>query len=887
LLTKYCDYPVAFCTLRKIPMLRKGSINGTLQRGKLTALLWYVLPIIWQNRGRNLAAVLAIAAGIGLATAIHTINQTAVGEFQSALARVNGAAQLQVRGTLAYFDETLLDTVLALTDVMEASPVIEITTTPANQPIAQDRATDTFKVIGIDWLRAPRVTPDLMPQFNRANANGTASLLFSDNTVFLGQRGAKDITPATQLVLNTAVAPKRYAIAGSVSLNDERRLVMDIATVQQDFALIGKLSRIDLLLKPGISIKNFQAKLQSLLGESIRVVEPTDEAQRMSNLSRAYRVNLTVLALVALVTGALIVFSTQGSMVLKQWSQLALMSLLGATRRWILSVVLAQGLILGFFGTVLGIALGWALAALLLQTVGTDLGGGYFSGQTSLPHLSFLEIVVLTLTGLLTGLMASWLPARAALATRSADALKPGHAEHVMSRNARRWPAVTLGLLGLALSFMPAIAQLPLAGYAAIACWLFAGVAAVPWMVTGLLAKVARRFSPYSWKHPALWLALQRIGQSPGLAIQAIAGVVASMALVTAMAIMVTSFRGSVANWLDQVLPADLYARFRTGTVSGFTPEDQLRIASLPFVERAEFLKAFELNLRNDMLPVAVLARQIDPLAPGKTLPINGAVQMLSGADQAAGLLPMYVSEAMVSLYNMNLGSVHSLRLPEVQNPVNFKVVAVWRDYARQTGAIQIQLSDFRQLSPDKRANDVALWYKAKADKAQATQALASLNFDGKPLEWRSSEQIRQISLKIFDRSFAVTYALEAAAILVALIGVAASFSAQALARQREFGVLHHVGVSPKTIQRQLLLEGGLLTFMGAIWGVALGFAMAWILIYRVNPQSFHWTMDVSIPWLAIGLGVIVLSVCAALCARLSAAQAGGQQALLSVRQDW
>ncbi len=857
-----------------------------MQRGKLTALLWYVMPIIWQNRGRNLAALLAIAAGIGLATAIHTINQTAVGEFQSALARVNGAAQLQVRGTLAYFDEALLDTVLAQDSVIEASPVLEVTTTPANQQIAQDRATDTFKVIGIDWLRAPRVTPDLMPQFNR-NGDSSAMQLFSDNTVFLGRRPTKDITPTTQLALNTAVAPKQYAVAGTVNLNDDRRLVMDIATVQQDFALLGQLSRIDLLLAPGASIKNFQTNLQRLLGDSVRVVQPTDEAQKMSNLSRAYRVNLTVLALVALVTGALIVFSTQGSMVLKQWSQLALMSLLGATRRWIFLVVLAQGLILGFFGTALGIALGWALAAVLLQTIGTDLGGGYFSGQTSLPHLSLLEIIVLSTVGLLTGLMASWLPARAALSARSADALKPGHAERVMGRNAKRWPALSLGLLGLALSFMPAIVQLPLAGYAAIACWLFAGVAAVPWMVTGLLAKAARHLSPYSWRHPALWLALQRVGQSPGLAIQAIAGVVASMALVTAMAIMVTSFRGSVANWLDQVLPADLYARFRTGTVGGFTPEDQLRIALLPFVERAEFLRAFELNLRNDMLPVAVLARQIDPLLPSQTLPINGEVQLLSSADRQSGLLPMYVSEAMVSLYGMNLGSIQSLRLPEVANPVKFKVVAVWRDYARQTGAIQIQLSDFRQLSPDKRANDVALWYKTNADKTQATQTLATLNFDGKPLEWRSSEQIRQLSLKIFDRSFAVTYALEAAAILVALIGVAASFSAQALARQREFGVLHHVGVSPKTIKRQLLLEGGLLTLLGSIWGATLGFAMAWILIYRVNPQSFHWTMNVTIPWLAIGSGIAVLSVCAAFCARFSAAQSGGQQALLSVRQDW
>jgi putative ABC transport system permease protein len=860
-----------------------------INRGSMTALLWYVLPLVWQNRGRNLAALLAIAAGIGLATAIHTINQTAVGEFQAALARVNGAAQLQVRGQLAYFDEGVLDTLLSSEDVLEASPVLEVATTPielkrslnateADNAISPSIA---YKIMGIDWLRAPRITPDLLPTATSTTSSG----VFAENTVFSGDAARK--LSDTELKLNTALGPKQYRLAGTVNLNDQQRLVMDIAQVQQDFGLQGKLSRIDLILAEGISIKTFRARVQPALPESVRLVEPADEAQRMSNLSRAYRVNLTVLALVALVTGALIVFSTQGAMVLKQWPQLALMSLLGATRRWLFAVVLGQGLILGVLGTLIGIALGWGLAALLLQTIGTDLGGGYFSGQKSLPAISFVEFTVLALVGITTGLLASWLPANAALAARSAEALKPGHAERTLGRQAAAWPAVLSGLAGLALSFMPAIAGLPLAGYGAIACWLFAGVAAVPWIVSGLLTRIARTLGPLSWRQPALWLALQRVGQSPGLAIQAIAGVVASMALVTAMALMVTSFRASVSGWLDQVLPADLYARFRTGTLSGFSPEDQAKITALPFVGRAEFLRSFELSLRDDRLPVGVLARNIDAQDPTKTLPITGAVAALTSGERAAGLRAMYVSEPMANLYGMTLGTTHALRLPEVPDPVQFKVLAVWRDYARQTGAIQIQLADYRQLSRDARANDVALWYKPDTDKAAALDRLAQLNFAGKPLEWRSSDQIRKLSLKIFDRSFAVTYALEAAAILVALIGVAASFSAQAIARQREFGVLHHVGVDTKTINRQLLLEGGLLTFVGALWGATLGFAMAWVLIHRINPQSFNWTMDVTVPWAALIGGVLILSLSAAWCARWSARQSGGQQALLSIRQDW
>jgi putative ABC transport system permease protein len=854
------------------------TVADTVQ-GRWTALRWYVLPLLWQNRGRNLAALLAIAAGVGLATAIHAINQTAVGEFQAALARVNGAAQLQVRGQLAQFDETIFDIVLAQEQVLEASPIIEVNSSLARQNQAADLAAKGYRVIGIDWLRAARVTPDLLPRTSEIQT------LLAPDALFVGKQNPPEQT--SELNLNTASGPKRYQIGGWVNLNDAQKVVMDIATVQRDFALEGKLSRIDLLLQPGVEIKRFQEKLQAVLPESIRVVQPTDEAQRMANLSRAYRVNLTVLAAVALVTGALIVFSSQGAMVLKQWSQLALLSLLGATRRWIFFAVLSQGLVLGIIGTALGIALGWVLAAVLLQTIGTDLGGGYFSSQISLPQLKWLDIVALSAVGIATGLLASWLPARASLAARSADALKPGHGEAVLGKNAAGWPAAGLGTAGLLLCFVPAIANLPLAAYLAIACWLFAGVAAVPWIVTGLLAKAARKLSQLTWKTPALWLALQRVGQSPGLAIQAIAGVVASMALVTAMAVMVTSFRGSVTQWLDQILPADLYARFSAGTVSGFSDTDKNTILSQPFVGRADFSRAFELSLSNNASPVAVIARQIDREAVRKSLPIVGELEPLTSADAAAGLAPMYVSEAMVDLYSMRVGTVHKLRLPGADATKPFKVVGVWRDYARQTGTIQIHWEDFAQVSTDLRANDVAIWYRPGTNQETAMSQLAKLDFNGKTLEWLASAQLRQLSLKIFDRSFAITYALELAAILVALIGVAASFSAQAMARQREFGVLHHVGVAPKTVNRQLLLEGGLLTLGGALWGVVLGFAMAWVLITRVNPQSFHWTMDISVPWLALAAGVILISLCAAVCARWSAKQASSAQALLSVRQDW
>ena len=194
---------------------------------------------------------------------------------------------------------------------------------------------------------------------------------------------------------------------------------------------------------------------------------------------------------------------------------------------------------------------------------------------------------------------------------------------------------------------------------------------------------------------------------------------------------------------------------------------------------------------------------------------------------------------------------------------------------------------DYQLMTGDTTANDAALWLKQGVDQVQINSALTNLQFGGRTLEWRSAKEIRDLSLTIFDRSFAVTYALEAAAIIVALIGVAASFGAQALSRQKEFAVLAHLGGSRQLMDRQLALEGGLLTLGGSVWGACVGLLMSLVLIHRVNPQSFYWTMDLTIHWLPIVLGISVVSFCAALCALWSGRRALVGGVLHSVRQDW
>jgi putative ABC transport system permease protein len=197
-----------------------------------------------------------------------------------------------------------------------------------------------------------------------------------------------------------------------------------------------------------------------------------------------------------------------------------------------------------------------------------------------------------------------------------------------------------------------------------------------------------------------------------------------------------------------------------------------------------------------------------------------------------------------------------------------------------------MRLTDYQALSGDNKVNDAALWLQEGVTPEQAIASMKRLPF-GEALEFSEPGEIYASSLNFFDRSFAVTYLLEMVAIVIGLLGVAASFSAQALARGREFGMLRHIGATRRQILAMLAVEGGLVTVLGVVLGFALGGCISLILVFIVNPQSFHWTMQLSLPWRGLLAVAFVLTASAALTALLSGRHAVSGNAIRAVREDW
>ena len=866
------------------------------------------LPEWRHHPWRHAVALLAVALGVALAASVQMINESALGEFAQALRSVNGQPDAALAASSRDgFDDALYARVTLDEGVALVSPVLEIDTVGRWQAHATADAAAAappvpLRVVGIDALKVASIAPALMPQpagSATGGGDGLARLLAPDR-IFLNPAARKALGPAAsgpgaRLALRTPAGWVTFTVAGQVAAGSSPLLVMDIAAAQTHWGRggpgdvstqrtgPGRLSRLDLRLLPGIAPADWQRRFEQAqaLPANVRWAVADEAVQRVSNLSRAYRVNLGVLALVALLVGGFLVYSVVSLSVAQRTPSLALLGVLGLAARDRRRLVLVEGLVVGTVGSLLGLAAGAGLAALALRLLGGDLGGGYFAGAAPSLAWPWPALALCGGLGVAAAVAGAWWPARQASGLSPAMALK-GLGGAVAGR-ASLWPGLGLLVAGGGLALLPPVAGLPLAAYAAVATLLAGGVVLVPAVVQAVVGGLLR------WQTLGALplLALRRAHFARQAASATVAGVVASLALSVAITVMVASFRNAVIDWLGSALPADLYLRPAGGAADSWVlpPDLPARAAALPGVQRVAASRQRPMLIQPDQPPVMLMTRALGAgtAAADAGLPLLGPALPLP-----AGELGVYISEPAAALHGWAVGAVLRLPIPgAAAGAVPVRVLGIWRDYARQFGAVVINAADYQRLTGDTRLNDLAVWLAPGAAAPEVEAALRRLAGPELPLEIASTATLRQMSLRIFDRSFAVTLYLQAVAIAVGLVGVAASLSAQVLARRKEFGLLAHLGLTRRQVITLVGAEAAAWLLAGALIGVALGLLMALVLVQVVNPQSFHWTMPMSVPvarLAALAAAVLLAGVATAL---WSARRAAGRSAVLAVKEDW
>ena len=819
------------------------------------------------DRVRTVLSILAVGLGVGVVLAIQLANRSAIQSFESSLVEIAGRANLSILGADGV-DELLLPRLReTLGPEVGISPVVEaLAVVPSTR--------ETLRILGTDIVQDSPVRETRLEQAE-LSPREFLLLLTDPRSIIVGEtfalrHGLRTGSKFPLLVsdrqeeftVRAVLAPQGVGkvLAGNIA-------ILDIAAAQLAFRRFGKLDRIDLVV-PRDQVPETRELLERELPPSLRVERPAERAEQTDKMMRAFRWNLTALSYVSLIVGAFLIYNTIAVSVVRRRSEIGTLRALGATSGQVLRLFLSEALLLGLAGGIAGVGLGRLLAGFALQLVSGTVNTLYAAAPPAPVILDWNLIWVAIGIGGLTALFSALPPALEASGVLPAEALQRGAHERQRHIAVRRYAA--LGILTLALaggaSLLPAVAGLPLFGYLAAFLVIVGFSFLMPLLLLAFMSVLdvpVRRMAGVEGR-----LAARGLAASPARISVLAMSLATAVAMMASVAIMVGSFRETVQIWAEQTLRADLFlkpaAQVAGASDASIPPEAIALVRSNPQVEAVDAFRA--LDIVYDERRVLLGAGEWPTLVRyGNLLFVDGRSPQEVMSD---GLSESVIVSEPFAIHS-RVGTGDRIQLDTPSGEYSFEVKGVYYDYSNDRGTVVMDRDLYRRLYRDDTASTLAIYLKPGASgqdvKAQLDRDLGE---QGYQFLITPNAVLQQAVLRVFDRTFAITYALEVVALLIAALGIANSLLAFVIERRRELGILRVLGASRGQLRKMILTEAGLVGLLGNLVGWAMGLLLSLILIYTVNRQSFGWTIQFSYPavFLALsGLAIWLVSILAAL----------------------
>jgi putative ABC transport system permease protein len=791
-----------------------------------------ILRPLWRDLPRTLLTVLAVALGVAVVVAIDLAGDAATGSFRSSMETLSGKTDLEILANGA-IDETWIG-------VLDALPV-NATFSPVVEAQALVEGIGSVPLYGVDTVSGAR---------RRASGSSSGAGL----SKALASR--LHITPPESLTVGIGGRDQRLQAADIVDAGPAEFLVLDIADAQQLLGRYGKLDRIDVIVGPSEDFARVEKAVRAALPAAYLVERPGVRNQENQRMLRAFRWNLRVLGYISLVVGAFLIYNTISVSVVRRRAEIGILRAVGASRGIVFGLFLVEALLLGVAGSVLGVLLGRLLAGGVVGLIAQTVNALYTSSRPTPVELTAGEAWAGILTGVVVAFVSALKPAREAMQVAPTEAMSRGAHEHSARLRWRRslaWSAVFAVAAG-AISQAPAWGGYPVGGYVAALLAIAAAALASPAVVLA----VNRATRTVTRRRVESLLAGRSLTASLSRTSVVVAALATAIAMMASVGIMVASFRETVALWLDVQLRADLYVRPAIRSGAGQYPPMAAAIpallAAVPGVAAVDDFRGAEFHYHGERATLGAGNMEI--------VRRYGRLRFLAGENRDAILSSLpgrdraVVSEPFALKHGVRAGD--RLTVPIGGYTVTLTVAGVYYDYSSSQGYVIVDRSTILKYLPGLPVTNAAVYVAPGADVGRVRQEI-QLRTAGYGVAIAENSELRRASIEIFDRTFAITWALEAVAILIAMLGAANSLLALVLDRRRELGLLRFLGASTGQVRGMILTEAAFLGLLASILGLALGMALSLLLIYVVNRQSFGWTIQFHPPGGLLGGAVLLV----------------------------
>ena len=812
-------------------------------------LLFYRLLLrpLFREPVRLTLTVFAVAIGVAVVLAIDLAGNAAAGSFRSSLETLTGDSDLEITASGGVPD-AVAGTLASLPYAIGISPRIEdyavIPETKQTLPlIGLDLVAESDKfatsAIALESADASVGKP--------ADATGEQSeyalkYLGQNDSIWVGASLGRK--PGDHLTLLINDEARVCAIRGVFPDSDgnESAIIMDIAAAQHALNRFGRVDRILLKIPQTPDLSEWQRRLRAALPVGVEVRPQgtgTDENRRML---AAFRWNLRLLSYISLVVGAFLIYNTISVSVVRRRAEIGIVRALGASRGAVLAAFVGEAACFGLAGALIGLPLGRVMATGAVKLMAVTVESLYVSSRPGPVELNLTSVALAILIGFGVAIASAYSPAREASLVPPVEAMARGRREFTARVHKTRdlWLALVLACCAVGASQVPAIAGKPLFGYLAAVLLICASALAMPAFVdatTSLSSYLIGRMLGVE-----VLLATRSLAASLRRTSVLVGALSTAIAMMTSVGIMVGSFRQTVLLWMGDQLPADLYIRPAGNPAADHHPTISLelaeKIAKLPGVAEIDRLRVYEISY--DGMPTTLGSIDLHVVRPydhSDFFSRRPTAQVLGELRDANEVI---VSEPFTYKHRVKRGDTITLALGETR--ASFRIADVYYDYSSERGTVLMERGTLLRYLPDATPTNLAVYVAAGASAERVRREIEQAAV-GRRILIFSNRDLRGEAIRIFDRTFAITYALEAIAVIVAVMGIAGALLALVIDRRREIGLLRLLGAATGQVRKLILVEAGLLGLLANFAGLALGFAMSLILIFVINKQSFGWTI--------------------------------------------